>query len=341
MTTVGIPRALDHYELFPQWRAFFQALGWEVRTSPPTNRAILAQGVARTVGEMCLPVKVYLGHALALHGQVDWLFVPARRRGGGGDHCSKIIGLPDIVRTALPDGGRHLLTVEVETDSAGFVIPEVLNCLAHYCTRSPLRRRRAIAAAQQAHTAYRAWLEAGASIKRAMAQAATGKLPSAPAQPVAWSDPSEQMRIAVVAHPYCLHDEYINHSLLRRLKQMGADVVTAEQVPQHRRAAAIIRLAGSAYWAYAWEMIGAGGHYLSDSQVDGVIAVAAFGCAPDSGLLETLRTAAVEIGRPFMTLIVDEHSGEAGVITRLEAFVDMLERRHQHTGGYHASVPGH
>jgi predicted nucleotide-binding protein (sugar kinase/HSP70/actin superfamily) len=29
---------------------------------------------------------------------------------------------------------------------------------------------------------------------------------------------------------------------------------------------------------------------------------------------------------PMLTLTVDEHSGEAGLMTRLEAFVDMLER---------------
>ena len=30
---------------------------------------------------------------------------------------------------------------------------------------------------------------------------------------------------------------------------------------------------------------------------------------------------------PFMVLKIDEHTGEAGLDTRIEAFVDMLERR--------------
>ncbi|MEG3070657.1 MAG: hypothetical protein RQM92_07405 [Candidatus Syntrophopropionicum ammoniitolerans] len=30
---------------------------------------------------------------------------------------------------------------------------------------------------------------------------------------------------------------------------------------------------------------------------------------------------------PFMTLMIDEHTGEAGMTTRLEAFVDMVRRR--------------
>jgi predicted nucleotide-binding protein (sugar kinase/HSP70/actin superfamily) len=40
-----------------------------------------------------------------------------------------------------------------------------------------------------------------------------------------------------------------------------------------------------------------------------------------------------ETGVPVMTLVVDEHSAEAGIVTRLEAFVDMLRRRTKRTEG--------
>jgi len=39
-----------------------------------------------------------------------------------------------------------------------------------------------------------------------------------------------------------------------------------------------------------------------------------------------VQRATREAGRPFMSLILDEHTGEAGLVTRLEAFVDMLAR---------------
>jgi predicted nucleotide-binding protein (sugar kinase/HSP70/actin superfamily) len=57
-----------------------------------------------------------------------------------------------------------------------------------------------------------------------------------------------------------------------------------------------------------------------------LVAVIAFGCAPDSGLAPALGLAARQAGVPMLTLMLDEHSGEAGLVTRLEAFVDMLER---------------
>ena len=61
--------------------------------------------------------------------------------------------------------------------------------------------------------------------------------------------------------------------------------------------------------------------------VDGLISVSTFGCAPDSVMLGVLAQAAQRAGRPYMPLVLDEHSGQAGLITRLEAFADMLLRR--------------
>jgi len=59
-----------------------------------------------------------------------------------------------------------------------------------------------------------------------------------------------------------------------------------------------------------------------------VLAVVCFGCGPDSMMLEVVQRAAKENRcKPFSTIVIDEHTGEAGLITRLEAFVDMLERR--------------
>jgi predicted nucleotide-binding protein (sugar kinase/HSP70/actin superfamily) len=61
--------------------------------------------------------------------------------------------------------------------------------------------------------------------------------------------------------------------------------------------------------------------------VDGVITVSAFGCAPDSVMLGVVARAAQAAHVPHMAILLDEHSGEAGLVTRLEAFVDMLARQ--------------
>jgi predicted nucleotide-binding protein (sugar kinase/HSP70/actin superfamily) len=91
--------------------------------------------------------------------------------------------------------------------------------------------------------------------------------------------------------------------------------------------AGTVKLVKRPYWTYEDEVVGAAGHYL-DQDADGVLGVVCFGCGPDSMMLEVVQRAAKGAHKtPFSTIVIDEHTGEAGLVTRLEAFVDMLERR--------------
>ena len=103
--------------------------------------------------------------------------------------------------------------------------------------------------------------------------------------------------------------------------------LTPEALPPAAAGKALENHSGGAYWAYASSLLGAGLSFLETGAIDGLVAVIAFGCAPDSGLAPVLAQAARKAGVPMLTLTLDEHSGEAGLVTRLEAFVDMLERR--------------
>ena len=90
---------------------------------------------------------------------------------------------------------------------------------------------------------------------------------------------------------------------------------------------ASVRLAGTTYWTFGEEVVGAGEHYLQDG-VDGVIGIVTFGCGPDSLLMDMVRRRAAKLKKtPFMTLTLEEHTAETGVITRLEAFLDMINRK--------------
>jgi predicted nucleotide-binding protein (sugar kinase/HSP70/actin superfamily) len=84
---------------------------------------------------------------------------------------------------------------------------------------------------------------------------------------------------------------------------------------------------GGAYWTYEDEVAGAGGYYL-ENRADGVIGIMAFGCGPDSLMMDMVRRYSTKLGNiPFMALTLEEHTAEAGVVTRLEAFTDMVYRR--------------
>ena len=74
-------------------------------------------------------------------------------------------------------------------------------------------------------------------------------------------------------------------------------------------------------------MTGAAGHYLKNSKVDGIITITAFGCGPDSIMVDRIARNAKRFEKPVLGLTLDEHTGEAGFITRIEAFIDMLLRK--------------
>ena len=66
---------------------------------------------------------------------------------------------------------------------------------------------------------------------------------------------------------------------------------------------------------------------MKDMKIDGIVTLTAFGCGPDSLMCERIMRKAKRFNKPLLHLTIDEQTGEAGFITRLEAFVDMLFRK--------------
>ena len=66
---------------------------------------------------------------------------------------------------------------------------------------------------------------------------------------------------------------------------------------------------------------------MLNKKINGIIALSAFGCGPDSLMVDEIQYHAKEMNIPMIHLNIDEHTGEAGFVTRIEAFVDMLMRK--------------
>lgn len=326
MTTVGIPRALLYYQYYPMWKTFFEHLGAEVVVSQPTTRATLAEGAARLVADTCLPAKVFVGHVLSLADKCDCIFIPVVRSLKKKTYnCAKFLGLPDMTRAVVP-GSPTILEIEIDVNRGKRHLYQAIYGLGGHFNRNPLRVREAATAAWEAFIDYRRLMsESGLTLLQAI-QGTTGMPRREPDGPS--TDPeTPAATIAVIGHAYLLYDEHVNYQLVHRLEQYGARVLTPEMLTEREQDAAVGRLVGQAYWTYEEDVVGAGGHYLQ-AGTDGVIGVMAFGCGPDSLMMEMLRR---EAGNrqttPFMCITLEEHTSETGVITRLEAFLDMIHRR--------------
>ncbi len=60
---------------------------------------------------------------------------------------------------------------------------------------------------------------------------------------------------------------------------------------------------------------------------DGAIQIYPVGCMPEIVSRSILPTISKDKNFPIMSLVVDEMTGEAGYVTRIEAFLDLIERR--------------
>jgi predicted nucleotide-binding protein (sugar kinase/HSP70/actin superfamily) len=322
MVRVGIPRALLYYQYYPMWRAFFRHLGAEVVTSPPTTRTVLASGSSRVVAETCLPAKVFIGHVLSLVNECDYMFIPAVRSvEKKAYNCSKFLGLPDMTKAVVPEC-PPILDPDIDVNKGRRELYQNIYKVGRHFTWNPLRIKEAAREALRVHEAYQEQMHA------------QGENPSQAIRQMFASDEKREGNgheippdtIALIGHPYILYDDYINHRLISRLEGMGTRVLVPEMASKDELDVGVGKVVGRTYWTYEEEVVGAGGHYLENG-TDGVIGVLAFGCGPDSLMMDAVRRHAKKLKRPFMSLTLDEHTAEAGLVTRLEAFLDMIRRR--------------
>ena len=317
---IGIPRALLYYQYYPMWKTFFEELGAEVVVSSPTTQATLSSGASRGVADTCLPVKIFLGHVISIVERCDYIFIPAIRSvKRKAYNCSKFLGLPDMTKAVIPES-PPILDIEIDINKGKRHLYQAIYKLGRHFTGNPVKVRQASLAAWQAHLKYQQLMSSqGLTPPQAIAKL-TGEVElEAPT--------SIQATIALIGHSYILYDEHISHRLIHRLEEAYNKVLTPEMLTTEELESATTRLVGNAHWTYEDEVVGAGGHYL-ETRVDGVIGLMTFGCGPDSQMMDMVHRWATKLGATtFMSLTLDEHTTEGGIVTRLEAFLDMINRR--------------
>ncbi len=329
MIKVGFPRALIYYQHYAMWRTFFEELGAETVVSPKTTRALLTAGSAKVVAETCLPTKIFCGHCAALRDKVDFMFIPSVKSIEAQVYnCSKFVGLPDLVRqtgTDLPP----IVDIEIDVNRGMRAVRGEIHKVGHRFTRLPWKIDRALDRALSVDREYQETMRAGLTLPEAL-QKLFPDQPYDPS-PVKVSNTVTTIHrplvVALIGHPYNIYDEYVNHNLVGRLRAMNVRLVTPEMISLEGLNEGIAALVGKPYFTYEREVVGAGGHYLMGG-VDGIITVVAFGCGPDSMMIDVVsRAARRRFNKPLINIAIDEHTAEAGLVTRLEAFVDMLQRR--------------
>ncbi len=321
---IGIPRGMSYYEHYPFWYGFFNALGIKVILSDKTTKQTVSKGAALVVTETCLPIKIFVGHVVELLEKgVKRIFVPSLQSIAPKIYnCSKIRGLPDLIRNIIKEDFELIEpTLDKSEKNHGFydLLKGSVKCFG--ITDFEIIRK-ASKEGWKLYNNFHTMMRNGISYKDALKNALLGKI-------ILKEENSTEypINVALVAHGYDVFDDQASMKIFDKLKKMGVKVYSSCQLTDEQKIEGLSALNQKMYWANELDMTGTAGHYLKDNNIDGMITVNSFGCGPDSLMIEKIVRKAKEYNKPLLCLTIDEHTGEAGFVTRLEAFVDMLYRK--------------
>lgn len=318
---VGIPRGLLYFHYQPLWATFLSRLGVRVRVSQPTERTDLETALTRS--ELCLPVKVFLGHVARLKDQVDWLLLPRMISVSPDAYmCPKVLGLTDMVRNVFPRLPGLLdpkINVKLPKPQG---LAEACARVGRHFTDNPTQLREAWLDAQEAQAEFsRRLLIYPLDEALRLWDGAFSQRQNRPSLPMRY-------RVAVIGRPYITFDSALSHDLLSLLKRHRVQVVTPECLPPEAKEKQSERLSKKVYWELGKDLVAAAMFYMDQPEVDGIINVSSFGCGQDSftgAVVEHYVT--THSNKPILNLVLDEHTADTGLSTRVEAFLDMIEQR--------------
>ncbi|MFZ2447720.1 MAG: acyl-CoA dehydratase activase [Syntrophobacteraceae bacterium] len=304
---IGIPLALHSLEWGVFWSHLFSELGFPVLLSPRTTNKLAFLGVENVVSEVCFPVKVFHGHVRYLMDRAEYLF------------------LPNVINTPVPEPDEVGYFCPL-IQSSGYMTRSALNIPAKRIIRPSLYlkedTRNLVHAFESAlppglkptrteleRAVFKAWARQLEFRKKLIETGREALEQIDPAQPV-W---------IVTGRPYNLYDDRLNLQLGKQLSKLGIkafpmDLVAsdAEDLSDFKRM----------FWGLGARILRTTKRILRTPNWYGVH-ITNFSCGADSFIEHFYRHLLRE--KPSMILELDEHSAVAGLLTRVEAYRNVVK----------------
>jgi predicted nucleotide-binding protein (sugar kinase/HSP70/actin superfamily) len=334
---------------------YLRALGVEVITPPPTSRRTLDIGVQGSPEMVCIPCKLLFGNYVeaAERGATDIVMLggPGTCRLGysAAQQARRLREWGFAVRTHTLDlyhAHRDLLRLTriFASGRPAHELVEPLRFLLGLLTLTDALETTALVARARERErgavdrAYTAALERVVALRDRRALDEQRDEILGLVQAVERDPDRPVLRVGLVGDAYTILTPFLNHNLEVRLGRMGVEVYRwfhytgrinlplPTLLRQDRGGRA--RRAGKRYLrrdvgGFARSTVGEAA-LMAQGEVDGLIHVAPFNCTPEMVAQSALVALQRERGVPVLNLSFDEQTGPAGVVTRLEAFVDML-----------------
>ncbi|MFH1467995.1 MAG: acyl-CoA dehydratase activase-related protein [Pseudomonadota bacterium] len=328
---IHMPRALLTWSYAPFWRRFLGELGYRLQLSRPTDPEVV-RGAGDWVGaDYCFPVKLAHGHIRRLVeelGPEERILVPfmvaaeQQDKTAGSWFCPYNIGLPAMLEAAAQLKGAILNgrmlkpTVDLRWDARTAARRLHADLAARLGGRLADYQRAWEQAVQTMHALDQDLVDLGGRLLREIE--ATGK----PA-------------VVLMGRPYNLFDPGANLALPEKLAQLGLDVLPLDLLPL--AAEPVDGTFRNMFWNFGRRILEATS-IIARSPLLYAVGFTNFSCGPDAFIWSYVERL---MGRkPMLVLELDEHGADAGYLTRLEAFADVLKANRTRTApAYQPRVP--
>ncbi|MHC4239274.1 MAG: acyl-CoA dehydratase activase-related protein, partial [Planctomycetota bacterium] len=300
---VGIPRASLALEFLPFWVSLISELGFAPIMSARADPAKLAEMAHSVPAEVCLPLKAAAACVASLirEQRVPRVFVPSLleclpRKDGGETHtCLYAQQFPDMLRAEYED---KLIHAQFALGARPWDDLEGTRALAKAFGK-PLHK--VLMAMDKARKVYEQFVQARENLGWEALQAGFDRA------------------VVVLGKPYNTHDAGLNLFLARHLERLGLPAIPWDCLPLSE--VVLSERWDSLPWHYSREQLRVLEFIRSDHRLFPVV-ISNYGCGLDAFTSKHLEELLCD--RPRLFLEFDEHRGEAGLITRLEAFADEI-----------------
>lgn len=301
---IGIPKGLAIYEYPVLFDTFFKELGVEVVYSTDTNNEIFKNGINLSIDENCLASKVYLGHIYNLVSRIekeniDYIFVPRicsfKKRE---TVCVKFYAMYDICKNMFD---AKFLTINVDYEKGETMLKSFIRIgkKLNKKTIDIVRAYKVAKSSQEEH------------LKKKLKE-----------EKLRINNENNLPNILVVSHPYVIYDKKLGKPVYEYLNKLGTNIFFSD-VNDTSNLENYKKISKSLYWKFNKNLLSGIIDYID--KMDGIIYLSTFPCGPDSLVTEITMRKIKDI--PSINIIIDEQDANAGMYTRLESFVDILQTR--------------
>ena len=332
--TVGIPRALNMYENYPFWHAFFTKLGFSIVLSDQTNGKTYEAGIESMPSEsVCYPAKLSHGHIMNLIAKdPDFIWMPCIRwerkeDEGATNHynCPIVMSYPQALELNVDELGHgtkvEFLDPFIPYDKKGELKRRLYELISEQRERDAEQGRGRVRGAHitrsEIDEAVNAAWEADVEFHDAMHRKGDEAL--------RWIEEHHGHGIVLAGRPYH-NDPEINHAIPELVHSFGFAVLTEDSVAHKMRPERPIRVVDQ--WMFHSRLYRAARFVASRNDLD-LIQLFSFGCGLDALTTDQVQEILEASGKIYTMLKVDQVSNLGAARIRIRSLMAALKEQRE------------